>query len=117
MNLQTFKAPTMAECLAEVKRVMGSDAVIMHTRTYIIRKWLGFKRREMVEITAGRARQVRRTPMPAPPRYIEAPAAMSQRPQQQFEPVANGKAILESPAGNSAIMVGISNDMTRLTTM
>src|SRR2546430_1535990 len=32
MNLQTFKAPTMAECLAEVKRVMGTDAVILLTR-------------------------------------------------------------------------------------
>ena len=117
MNLQTFKAPTMAECLAEVKRVMGSDAVIMHTRTYIIRKWLGFKRREMIEITAGRARQVRRTPIAAPPKYIEAPAASQSRPQQQLEPIANGKALLESPAGNSAIMVGISNDMSNLTTM
>ena len=54
MNLQTFRAPTMAECLSEVKRTMGADAVILHTRTYVIRKWLGFKRREMVEITAGR---------------------------------------------------------------
>src|SRR5215207_2805731 len=54
MNLQTFRAPTMAECLSEVKRVMGTDAVILHTRTYVIRQWLGFKRREMVEITAGR---------------------------------------------------------------
>lgn len=116
MNLQTFQAPTMAECLSDVKRVMGSDAVIMHTRTYIIRKWFGFKRREMVEITAGRARQVRRTPMPAPPKYVESQATASARPAV-FEPVANGKALLESPAANSAIMVGISNDMTKLTTM
>ena len=115
MNLQTFKAPTMAECLAEVKRTMGSDAVIMHTRTYVIRKWLGFKRREMVEITAGRARQVRRQQIAQPPRYLEQPAPARQMPA--LEPAANGRALLESPVGNSAIMVGISNDMSKLTTM
>ena len=54
MNLQTFRAPTMAECLAEVKRVMGPDAVILHTRTLTIKRLLGLKRREIVEITAGR---------------------------------------------------------------
>src|SRR5829696_6984757 len=54
MNLQTFRAPTMAECLAEVKRIMGPDAVILHTRTLTIKRFLGLKRREIVEITAGR---------------------------------------------------------------
>jgi flagellar biosynthesis protein FlhF len=123
MNLQTFKAPTMAECLAEVKRVMGSDAVILHTRTYVIRQWLGFKRREMVEITAGRglnsgARMSRRISQ-IQPKYMEAPPP---EPQPALAPPAevvgaNGHAILNSPAGSSAIMVGLSNDMTRLTGM
>src|SRR5579863_10460142 len=54
MNLQTFKAPTMAEALTQVKSRMGTDAVILHTRTFQIRAWLGLRRREMVEITAGR---------------------------------------------------------------
>src|SRR5438128_12334925 len=112
MNLQTFKAPTMAECLAEVKRVLGADAVILHTRTYVIRQWLGFKRREMVEITAGRglnsgARSSRRIGQ-IQPKYMEAPP-----PEQQpalappAEVVsANGHAILNSPAGSGPIMVG-----------
>ena len=54
MNLQTFRAPSMAECLAEVKRVMGPDAVILHTRTVAMKRFLGLRRREIVEITAGR---------------------------------------------------------------
>src|SRR5579864_8256742 len=54
MNLQTFKAATMAEALTQVKSSMGSDAVILHTRTFQTRVWLGLRRREMVEITAGR---------------------------------------------------------------
>jgi flagellar biosynthesis protein FlhF len=44
----------MAECLAEVKRVMGPDAVILHTRTLTVKRFLGLRRREIVEITAGR---------------------------------------------------------------
>src|SRR5438874_7016038 len=54
MNLQTFRAPSMAECLAEVKRVMGPDAVILHTRTLTLKRFLGLRRKEIVEITAGR---------------------------------------------------------------
>src|SRR3954464_7574815 len=54
MNLQTFRAPRMEECLAEVKRVMGPEAVILHTRTLTLKRFLGLRRREIVEITAGR---------------------------------------------------------------
>ena len=54
MNLQTFKASTMGEALTQVKSVMGADAIILHTRTFQIRQWWGLRRREMVEITAGR---------------------------------------------------------------
>src|SRR5205814_435309 len=117
MNLQTFKAPTMAECLAEVKRVMGTDAVILHTRTYVTRQWLGLRRREVVEITAGRglnsgARGSRRIGT-VQPRYMEAPAPPPQQRPALAPPaeVNNGHAVLQSPAGSTAIMVGLSNDM------
>ncbi len=71
MDLKTFKAPTMGEALSQVKTSMGPDAVILHTRTLQTRNWLGFRRREMVEITAGRglnvgARSIRRSARPAP---------------------------------------------------
>src|SRR5215212_2223575 len=59
MNLQTFRAPTMAEALGQVKNVMGQDAVILHTRTFSTRQWLGLRKREIVEITAGRGLNVR----------------------------------------------------------
>jgi len=52
MQLQTFKAPTMAECLSQVKTSMGNDALILHTRTYQTKHWLGLRKREVVEITA-----------------------------------------------------------------
>jgi flagellar biosynthesis protein FlhF len=67
MNLKTFKAPTMGEALTQVKSVMGSDAIILHTRTIQTRRWLGLRRSEIVEITAGKglnigARSPRRQP-------------------------------------------------------
>lgn len=60
MNLQTFSAPTMAEALTQVKRVLGHDAVILHTRTVRRRQWL--RMREMVEVTAGPASVHDRSP-------------------------------------------------------
>src|SRR3954470_23202564 len=124
MNLQTFRAPTMAECLSEVKRVMGTEAVILHTRTYVLRRWLGFRGREMVEITAGRglnngARSRRAQPVMT--KYVDA-QAMPSAPMKAVlpapvEPAANGKAILETAAGNSAMIVGLSADVTKLTAM
>ena len=77
MNLQTFKAPTMAECLTQVKSTMGTDAVILHTRTFQTRYWLGLRRREVVEITAGKGLNVRtparRQAAAAPPaRQVES---------------------------------------------
>ncbi len=53
MNLQTFKAPSMAEALRQVKTAMGQDAMILHTRTYRTRRGWNFLRgQEVVEITA-----------------------------------------------------------------
>src|SRR4051812_11331932 len=54
MNMQTFRATTMAEALSQVKASMGLEAVILHTRTFHTRSFLGLRRREMVEITAGK---------------------------------------------------------------
>jgi flagellar biosynthesis protein FlhF len=58
MELRTFKAPTMAGALTLVKGTMGIDAVILHTRTIQTRYWLGLRRREEVEITAGKGLNV-----------------------------------------------------------
>jgi flagellar biosynthesis protein FlhF len=52
MTLKTYQAPTMAECLAEVKRDLGRDAVILHTRTVRKRGLLGLFRRCLWEVTA-----------------------------------------------------------------
>ncbi|HYF14935.1 MAG TPA: flagellar biosynthesis protein FlhF [Phycisphaerales bacterium] len=52
MNLKTYRARTMAECLAEVKKDLGKDAVILHTRAYKVGGMLGVGAYQEFEITA-----------------------------------------------------------------
>src|SRR5437763_1626958 len=131
MNLQTFKAATMAEALQQVKSAMGHDAIILHTRTYQLRQWLGFKRREMVEITAGRginvARRPRQMAMAASPslaaggygpgfgRTAVLPSAQpTVRTGAGVATVEPGRQLLETPAAGNAMMLGITQEMTQL---
>jgi flagellar biosynthesis protein FlhF len=131
MNLQTFKAATMAEALQQVKSAMGHDAVILHTRTYQLRQWLGLKRREMVEITAGRgvnvARRPRQAVLPAQPAPASVGAAYgpgfghtalmpSAQPTVRTA-VENGRQLLQTPAAGNAMMLGMTQEMTQLKKM
>jgi flagellar biosynthesis protein FlhF len=65
MNLRTYRAHSMADALAEVKRDLGRDAVILHTRTYRAGGLLGVGAKSIVEITASDSPQAR-APRPAP---------------------------------------------------
>src|SRR5437879_3981023 len=120
MNLQTFKAPTMAEALTQVKSNMGMDAVILHTRTFHTRAWLGLRRKEMVEITAGRgigiAERRRQNPnRPAPAAPVYARGMVPRRPVEARQ--ANARELLETPAATSAAMLSISHEVAALKTM
>ena len=126
MNLQTFKAPTMAEALTQVKSTMGSEAVILHTRTFQTRAWLGLRRREMVEITAGRGMGIPERRRPVPPRGAVAPTnalgytrpgAVVRRPAEAVNPIVNGRQLLETSAGTGAAMLSISQEMAALKSM
>ncbi|HEY7090592.1 MAG TPA: flagellar biosynthesis protein FlhF, partial [Tepidisphaeraceae bacterium] len=118
MNLQTFKAPTMALALAQVKTVMGHDAVILHTRTYQRSIWLGLRRKEMVEITAGRGlnmlaqrRPIARAPVSVP-RVAPQPQAVVPAGY-----VGMNKQLLDTPAASRAMMFDISEQMSSLKSM
>ena len=52
MKLKTFNAPTMADALAAVRKELGPDAMILHTRSYRVGSWFGLGGKNMVEITA-----------------------------------------------------------------
>lgn len=56
--LRNYRAFTMAEALAAVKRDLGPDAVVLHTRTSTQGGILGFGRRQVVEVTAAPASAV-----------------------------------------------------------
>ena len=122
MNLQTFKAPTMAEALTQVKGSMGADAVILHTRTFHTRAWLGLRRREMVEITAGRGLgQADRRRQPQRPAPLAAaysrPGVVIRRPGPASGPCDNGRQLLETPAATGAAMLSISQEVASLKSM
>lgn len=52
MNLKTYRAPSMAEALALVKRELGKDAVILNTRSTRVGGVFGFFAKTVVEVTA-----------------------------------------------------------------
>lgn len=148
MKLETFKAATMAEALARVKESLGPEAVILHTRTYERRYCMGLRRREIVEITAGKGFNV-------PPRGTRRPATATERHPMRSAVMAGasapatatvqagtasrqqsggrlaaqsgagtqmpsgplGAALLQTPAANNAVMMGISQEMSALKSM
>jgi flagellar biosynthesis protein FlhF len=52
VHLKTYRARSMAECLAQVKKDLGKDAVILHTRTYHMGGVMGVGGHQEFEITA-----------------------------------------------------------------
>src|SRR5688572_31027564 len=74
MDLRTYRAPTLAEAVAKLKADLGHNALILHTRQIVERYWLGLRRRQIVEIVAGRnlphraAPGAAAAPAKAPPR-------------------------------------------------
>lgn len=113
MNLQTFQASTMAEALASVKNSLGSEAVILHTRTFQRHQWLGLKRKEVVEITAGRGIRVAERPVRRP-----IPQASYRQPMASPTKVpAPGREFLETPIAQAAVMAGMAQEMSALKIM
>lgn len=137
MQLKTFSAATMAEALVQVKSELGGDAVILHTRTYQRRRWLGLRRMEVVEITAGHGINMPRgtRPRPRPPTQavpaerpsaartsagngtLAALAASRQQSPQGIEPrnpIENSRQILDMPAANTAAVLNLTQEMASL---
>ena len=128
MQLQTFQGSSMAEALNRVKSTLGGDAVILHTRTVQQRRWLGLRRVETFEITAGRGVNVpvRRStpekpvPQPAPrpvARQTPAPEAKptpATRPGQQLlESGIAGKIVLDSLTKEVSDLKGMMTDLVK----
>ncbi len=95
MNLKTYRARSMAAALSEVKKDLGKDAVILHTRAYHVGGVLGVGGHQEYEITAADS-QVARGPTIKPSAPTVSPLAASRvsTPTQAEE---------FTPAGFSAI--------------
>jgi flagellar biosynthesis protein FlhF len=78
MELKTFRASTMAQCLAEVKNALGKDAVILHTRTHKVGGVMGLGGRQIVEITA--------SPPPVAPRPVNRRPVVGSPARDEFIP-------------------------------
>jgi flagellar biosynthesis protein FlhF len=133
MNLQTFRATTMAEALTQVKSQMGTDAVILHTRTFHTRYFLGLRRREMVEITAGKGlnlpdrhsrRQIpsrqqlqQQAALAGPAAYRAASNQTTQLAAAPRNAVEGSRSFMETPAASSAAILGVSQELSALKTM
>jgi len=119
--------------MALVKTEMGGEAVILHTRTQQRRRWLGLRRREIVEITAGVGLNVTARPVRRPAaatatqpahsagltqsqaaRLRAAREAAPQRPSPAPAAASPGKDLLETPAANRAMMLAISTEVREL---
>lgn len=113
MNLKTFTARSMGEALAAVRRHVGADAVILHTRTYHRGGILGLGSRQVVEVTAvdGQEYAKRR---PAPARQRPGPSRPGRRAQTGSRQAA--RTIPEAPAGEEAPGAqGAAGDLIRRT--
>jgi len=90
MTLKKYRAETMAEALAEVKRDLGRDAVILHTRNFRKGGLLGLWGRWVWEVTA--------SPNVNVPKRMDEGKYVSDAPPAAPGPRAKLPAAVEAPA-------------------
>lgn len=92
MNLRTYRAESMAAALAKVKRDLGRDALILHTRTVQEGRWFGLRRKKFVEIIASDGRGI-----------LPAPRARGSLPEGKQDHGAGMHDVSPSPAVADAV--------------
>src|SRR5690606_11459188 len=101
MRLKTYRARTMADALAAVKKDLGPQAVIVHTKTTQARTLFGLIPRNVVEIVASdeaplSARSVDRS---ARRERLRTPAPPRQAPQREFSGAKVAAALAQRAYG------------------
>lgn len=104
MKLKTYTATTMAQALAQVRKDLGGDAMILHTRSYRTGSWLGLGGKPMVEITAsspqpgsGKPRKARRVKQAQP---APLPVQESQLADDPIPEIVVQRARVAQPAAS-----------------
>lgn len=104
MNLKTYRARSMAAALAEVKKDLGKDAVILHTRAYQVGGVLGVGGHQEYEITAAdsavaRGPSIRSTQAPLTASRVMVPTQAEEFTPAGYSSIGGGKvAVAEAPA-------------------
>jgi flagellar biosynthesis GTPase FlhF len=100
MSLRTFTADNLQDALVLVKRELGRDAELLHTRVITRRIWFGLKRKDLIEVTACPASMAaglnakRQANKPAPTRPAPQPVAQSNA-ARTAELLAAAHAVIE----------------------
>ncbi len=91
MNIKKYVGKDMRKLLEEIRREMGENAVILHTRTYKKRGFLFWRAEQIVEITASddvKVADVKLPPRPVP-RKKTAQAYAKNRIRSDYSPDEN----------------------------
>lgn len=105
MDVRTYRAATMYEALAMVRRDLGPDAAVLHTREVETRRLFGLVRgARQIEVTASTEVNV---PSRLPPRSSIAASAVSVAPARSVEP----QTVVPQPAPRPAIPPVLSDDV------
>lgn len=102
MKLKTYTAETMAQALAQVRKDLGKDAMILHTRSYRVGAWFGLGGKNMVEITAssptaqsGKARAPRALPRVAPAQEPKVQTEHQAEPQPEIPALREPEIVVQ----------------------
>ncbi len=136
MDLKTYRAPTLAEAVTKIKADLGHNALILHTRQIVERYCFGLRRREIVEIVAGRNLPRRAAPPAKPPARLvgkpsAAPSSSSSSPSSLSSlplnalgtpsritaPAATKDALIQTAAASNAVFLDLSDQMRQLRSM
>lgn len=107
MTIKTYRGRTIAEALAQVKKDLGKDAVILHTRTYKAGGVLGLGAHTMTEITATDSLTAAATPARPRLRATPPPVASPVRVEPPSDPMPRRIA---EPLPDSAVMSAASEN-------
>lgn len=116
MTLKTYQGATMAEALANVKRDLGRDAVILQTRTLRKGGLFGIGGREVVEITASGDVNV----MPRPVRrdlQRERSEALARMFGQSATPEAASEPAVGPRQCETEVTTGMKEELASIRTM
>jgi flagellar biosynthesis protein FlhF len=117
MELKIYRASTMSEALALVRRELGPDAAVLHTREVQQRRLFGlFSGRRMIEVTASRGVNVPSRLKAKEP--AETASTKKSASPTYARPVASAPpSVLDPPRQQTVLLPGVHEQIANLQTM